>query len=361
MSCPTKPSFFSLNSEDIKLLLASWGEKPYRAKQICQWFFGKRFFTLEQMSDLPAALRTRLSDHFSWDFPEIVSSLNSDDGATKLLLRSDKDQMIETVILRYPNRTAVCVSSQVGCRLACSFCQTGKLGFFRNLSDGEIMAQFYLAESIVQKEGRSITNVVFMGMGEPLDNYKATVKAAKILIDPEGLGLSHRKVTLSTSGLADKIHLLAEEIRVALAISLHACRDDLRNELMPINRRFSLASLKEAIQVYQRKSQTKITFEYILIKDKNMGVREAKELVQFAEGIPCKVNLIPFNNHPGLPFERPSAEDIERFQKYLLDRGFVATVRYSKGGNVSAACGQLAAKNKENIDKSPQRKWVIGG
>ena len=354
-------SFFGSSPEDVKELFSSWGHKPYRAKQIAEWYFGKRFFSLDQMSDLPAALRAQLQEHFSWNFPDIVSSLDSPDGATKLLLKSDKNQMIETVILRYENRTALCVSSQVGCKLSCAFCQTGKLGFFRNLTTAEIIGQFALAETIVQKEGRTITNVVFMGMGEPLDNFDPVVKAVKILISPDGFGLSHRKVTVSTSGLADKIRLLSEQTRVALAISLHACRDELRNELMPINRRFPLAVLKEAIQHYQRVTDTKITFEYILIKDKNLGLREAKELVQFLQGIPCKVNLIPFNSHPGLPFERPSPEAIDQFQRYMLDRGFVTTVRYSKGGDVSAACGQLAAKDSTNLDQIPRRKSVIGG
>ncbi len=359
-TAPVLPSFFGSSPEEIKELLAAWGQKPYRAKQITQWYFGKRFFSLDQMSDLPAALRTQLQENFTWNLPEVVSSLDSPDGATKLLLNSDKNQRIETVILRYENRTALCVSSQVGCKLACAFCQTGKLGFFRNLSTAEIIAQFALAESIVQKEGRSITNVVFMGMGEPLDNFDSVVKAVKILIDPNGFGLSHRKVTVSTSGLSDKIRLLSEQTRVALAISLHACRDDLRNELMPINRRYPLADLKTAIQHYQRATDTKITFEYILIKGKNLGLREAKELVQFLQGIPCKVNLIPFNAHPGMPFERPSPEEIDQFQRYLLDRGFVTTVRYSKGGEVSAACGQLAAKKAESLAEAPRRKAVIG-
>lgn len=361
MTETTPPSFFGLNPEDMKTTLETWGLKPYRAKQLSQWYFMKRSFSLDQMTDLPVALRTQLQSEFSWELPEIVSSLDSPDGATKLLLKSGKNQRIETVILRYANRTALCVSSQVGCKLSCAFCQTGKLGFFRNLSTAEIIAQFALAENIVQKESRSINNVVFMGMGEPLDNFESVVKAVNILISPEGFGLSHRKVTVSTSGLSDKIRLLSERTRVALAISLHACRDDLRDSLMPINKRYPLADLKGAIQHYQRATDTKITFEYILIKDKNMGIREAKELVHFLEGIPAKVNLIPFNAHPGMPFERPDAEEIATFQRYLLDRGFVATVRYSKGGEVSAACGQLAAKEQKQLSEAPQRKSVIAG
>lgn len=355
----SKASFFSASPAFINDFVGLWGEKPFRARQLIHWHFRKRVFSVEAMSDLPQAFRERLEQEFSWHLPEIVSLLDADDGATKLLLKADRNQLIETVILRYPHRTALCVSSQVGCKLACRFCQTGKLGFFRHLSASEILGQFCLAESIVQKEGRTISNVVFMGMGEPLDNYDEVVKAVQILTDPEGFGLSHRKVTVSTSGLADKIVRLSEDVRVALAISLHACRDELRSDLMPINKRFPLAPLKEAIQHYQRTSDTKITFEYILIKDKNCSVREAKELVHFLQGIPCKVNLIPFNNHPGLPYERPSEEVIKTFQKYLMDRGFVATVRYSKGGDVSAACGQLAAKRVAGLGEVPQRLSVV--
>lgn len=355
-----KTSFYEMNPQDIEELVSSWGLKPYRAKQIFHWYFRKRVFSLDAMTDLPKDFREKLQEHFSFELPEVLSSLDSPDGATKLLLKSGKNQRTETVILRYENRTALCISSQVGCKLACTFCQTGKLGFFRNLSTAEIVAQFALAESIVQKEGRSISNIVFMGMGEPLDNFENVVKAVNIFIDREAFGLSHRKVTVSSSGLSDKIRLLSERTRVTLAISLHACRDDLRNSLMPINKKYPLEELKKSIQHYQKATDTKITIEYILIKDKNMGIREAKELVRFLQGIPSKVNLIPFNPHPGMPFERPSYEEIDRFQRHLLDRGFVATIRYSKGGEVSAACGQLAAKNKDNLSRVPQRKWVVG-
>jgi 23S rRNA (adenine2503-C2)-methyltransferase len=360
MTDPTpKRSLFALSPLDVKTLMLEWGERPYRATQMLDWFFKKREFSIAKWSNMPAPLREKLTEHFDDTMPEIVSQLDSPDGATKLLLRSGKQQLIEAVILRYDNRVALCVSSQVGCKLACSFCQTGKLGFFRHLEAGEIMSQFCLAETIVRQEGRSISNIVFMGMGEPLDNFEPVVTTVNNLIHPEGFGLSHRRVTVSTSGIAPKIIELSQRTRTALAISLHACRDDLRNELMPINRRYPLAELKSAIQVYQRVSQTKITFEYILIQGKNTSVQEAKELVRFVEGIPCKINLIPFNHHPGIPYERPEVEEIETFQKYLLDRGHIATVRYSKGGEVSAACGQLAAKKREQLQATPVRKAVV--
>lgn len=355
----TRSSIFSNSPWEIHKFFADRGERPYRAIQLCDWLFRKRIFSLSSMSNLPISLREQLAVDFDWQLPEVVSRLDAADGATKLLLKARSGQLVETVLLRYPGRTALCVSSQVGCRFSCSFCQTGKLGFFRNLGADEIMGQFCLGEQIAQSEGRGISNVVFMGMGEPLDNFEPVVKTVGTLLDPQGFGLSHRRVTVSTSGIVPKIFELAERTRTALAVSLHACRDELRDRIMPINRRYPLAKLKDALRYYQRNTATKITFEYILIKDLNCSLREAKELVHFLEGIPSKINLIPFNNHPGLEYERPSLETITQFQNYLLQRGFVATVRYSKGLDVSAACGQLAAKRKDRLDSSPLRKDVL--
>ena len=300
-------------------------------------------------------------EHIDWTLPEITDSLDADDGATKLLLRNAKGQSIETVIMRYEGRTSLCVSSQVGCKLACAFCQTGKLGFFSHLGLHEILAQYAIAQQYLndRHEHRRISHVVFMGMGEPLDNYDNAVGAANRLIDAKEYGLSNRHVTLSTSGLAPKIRQLAVDTKAALAVSLHASRDELRTELMPINRKYSLAELKAALLDYQAKTDKKVTIEYILIRDKNCGLREAKELVSFIHGLRAKVNLIPFNSHPGLPFQRPEAEEIRAFQKYLSDRSIPAPVRYSKGLNVSAACGQLAAKVAETLHQIPQRKAVL--
>jgi 23S rRNA (adenine2503-C2)-methyltransferase len=265
------------------------------------------------------------------------------------------------VILRYENRTSLCVSSQVGCKLACDFCQTGKLGFVRHLERSEILSQLFMANQILAPEGLRVTHVVFMGMGEPLDNYDNTVGAANVMMAEDGFFLSARHVTLSTSGLAPEIERLATDSRAALAISLHASRDELRTSLMPINRRYKLERLKEALLNYQRATDKKITIEYILIKDSNCGLQEAKELVRFLHGLQAKVNLIPFNAHPGLPYQRPSDDDIRQFQKYLADRSIPAPVRYSKGLDVSGACGQLAAKHAEEINAKPERKRLVSG
>jgi 23S rRNA (adenine2503-C2)-methyltransferase len=310
------------------------------------------------MTNLPAALRARLSAELSWQLPEIRSRLDSADGSSKLLLASDRG-LIESVILRYDGRTSLCISSQVGCRLACSFCQTGKLGFVRHLSTAEILGQVALADTIVRAEGRRLSHVVFMGMGEPLDNYENVVAATRRLTGKDGFALSARNVTISTSGLAPRIKTLATDVRAALAISLHAAREDLRTELMPINRRYPLPELKEALLHYQKTTGDKLTIEYILIKGKNSGPREAKELVRYLHGLRAKVNLIPFNAHPGLPYERPGEDEIRAFQKYLADRSFAAPVRYSKGLDVSAACGQLAAKEADTLAAAPRRASLL--
>ena len=348
----------SLTPAGLLTLLNDWGEPGFRARQMVDWIYSKRVFSVDAMSNLPAALRLRLSRELSWDLPQILSRLDSADGASKLLLSSERG-LIESVILRYEGRTSLCVSSQVGCRLACSFCQTGRLGFVRHLSTAEILAQYAIAEQIVQTEGRRISHVVFMGMGEPLDNYDNAVGAVNRLTGKDAFGLSVRNVTLSTSGLAPQIRSLATDVRAALAVSLHAARDDLRTELMPINKRYPLAELKAALMHYQQVTGDKITIEYILIRDKNCGVREAKDLVRFLHGLRAKVNLIPFNSHPGMPYDRPSDEDIRTFQSYLAERSIPAPVRYSKGLEVSAACGQLAAKNLETLTSIPKRNDVL--
>lgn len=353
-------SMFSLYPEEIRQKLdESWKLPKFRVKQLLEWIFTHREYDPDNMSNLPKTFKESLAEHFDWHMPEIVSRLDGDDGATKLLLRGSKQQVFEAVILRYEGRTSLCVSSQVGCKLACSFCQTGKLGFFRNLKAEEIISQFLIANRIVGPESRKISHIVFMGMGEPLDNYEQVIKAVNLLTREDGYGLSARRVTVSTSGISPKIGLLAEQARASLAVSLHAARDDLRSELMPINRRYPLANLKSQLLNYQEKTGDKITIEYILIKDKNCGPREAKELVKFLHGLKAKVNLIPFNAHPGMDYDRPDEAQILTFQRYLSKRGYPAPVRYSKGLGVSAACGQLAAKHQRNLDEAPKRKSVV--
>ena len=354
-----RPHFLSLAPADYLRLLVEGGEPRYRGDQIVDWIFKRGATSPEAMTNISKTLRASLVERFDWTLPRIAEQLDSDDGATKLLLVNSRNQYMEAVILRYEGRTSLCVSSQVGCKLACSFCQTGKLGFFAHLGTHEILAQYVVASQIARAEGRRISHVVFMGMGEPLDNYDQSVKAANILIDAAAFGLSQRHVTLSTSGIAPKVVQLAQDTTAALAVSLHAADDDLRSELMPINRKYPLAELKAAIVAWQQATGKKVTIEYILIAGKNCGADHATDLVRFLQGLKAKVNLIPFNAHPGLPYERPSAEEIRAFQKHLADRSIPAPVRYSLGLEVSAACGQLAAKQVAELMNAPRRHAVV--
>jgi len=354
-----KPHFLNMTPEDWQSLLSELGEKSFRISQLNKWIFENRTFATEKMLNLSKELRAKLATKFRWELPKISNQLEGEDGSTKLLLESERG-FIETVILRYGNRTSLCVSSQVGCKLACSFCQTGKLGFIRNLRSEEILAQFAIAEDIVKHEGRSISHIVFMGMGEPLDNYDHVIRTVNQLTRKDCFGLNPKNVTVSTSGIVKRINTLAEDTKCALAVSLHAARDDLRTELMPINKRYDTADLKESLLKWQKDTGQKITIEYILIKDKNCGRREAKDLVRFIHGLRAKVNLIPFNSHPGMPYQRPNDEEIREFQSYLSERGIPSPVRYSKGGDVSAACGQLAAKKSEELSAKPERSRALG-
>jgi len=354
-----RPHFLGFSPAEILAQLQTWQEPKFRGPQVVDWIFKKGAVHPDEMMNLPKALRQKMLDHWDWTLPSVKDQLQSEDGSTKLLLANSKGQIMETVIMRYDGRTSLCVSCQVGCKMACSFCQTGKLGFFSHLGTHDILAQYVLANRILKDEGRRISHVVFMGMGEPLDNYDNTVKAANLLMEEDAYFLSARHITLSTSGLVPRIESLAKDSRAALALSLHAARDELRSELMPINRKYPLARLKESLLSYQKASGRKITLEYILIKDKNCGLREAKELVKFIHGLRVKVNLIPFNAHPGLPYQRPSDEDIRAFQKHLADRSIPAPVRYSKGLDVSAACGQLAAKVADTLSQAPRRRAIV--
>ncbi|MEI6398299.1 MAG: 23S rRNA (adenine(2503)-C(2))-methyltransferase RlmN [Pseudomonadota bacterium] len=354
-----KSGYLNLARDDWDGFFKTQGVPKFRATQASDWVFKHLAATTGEKTNLSKDLRATLDQSFDWNLPEVVSALNSQDGSTKLLLKTANGQLIESVILRYEGRVSLCVSSQVGCKMACSFCQTGKLGFFRNLTTHEIIAQYLIAARIVRAEGRRLSHVVFMGMGEPLDNYANVVKSVNMLVSPDGFGLSARHVTVSTSGVVPKIRELAKDARCALAISLHAARDDLRTELMPINRKWDLADLKASLLDYQRETNDKITFEYIMIRDKNCGLREAKDLMKFLHGFKAKVNLIPFNSHPGMPHQRPSDDDIRAFQVYLAERSIAAPVRYSKGLDVSGACGQLAAKTQDSLHMAPSRKSVV--
>lgn len=350
-----RPTPWSLDSDAWRAYFDSLGESRFRAQQVFDWLYRRRVGSPDAMTNLSQSLRGRLQKDFAWKTLHRVESQDAADGSTKILWSTRRGQRIESVILRYPERTSLCVSTQVGCRMACGFCQTGKLGFMRDLDGGEILEQFVQAQELLNAEGRRISHVVMMGMGEPLDNYDAVVFAANRWTDPKYFGLSHRHVTISTSGIVPKIERLATDCRAALAVSLHAARDDLRTRLMPINRRFNLAQLKKALMFYQRTTGQIVTFEYILIRDVNSSVQHARDLVGYIHGLRAKVNLIPYNHHPGLEYSAPSAQTIRDFQAYLSERSIPAPVRYSRGLEMSAACGQLAAKTVADVAARPLR------
>ncbi len=299
------------------------------------------------MSNLPKSLRKELAEEFSLALPEIYREEIAQDGTRKLALRLEDGEIVETVLIPERDHYTLCVSSQVGCAMGCAFCLTAKMGFKRNLSPGEITAQVLRAKEVLRSEAldrdKPLRNLVFMGMGEPLANYEAVLKALKSLLHSQGFDFSPRRVTVSTVGLVPQIRRLGEDITVKLAISLHAPNDELRSRLVPVNRRYPLGELLEACRAYPLKRGWRITFEYVLLAGVNDQLKHAQELARLLRGIPAKINLIPFNEHPDLPFKRPSEEEISAFQKILMDAGYVATIRKSHGEEISAACGQLRA------------------
>lgn len=334
------------------------GEKPFRGKQLIDWYYLKHIFSPSSYTNMPKAIREKLEAEFDWSLPSIDTILPSSDGSEKILLKLHDGLFAECVLMPSDNRVTLCVSSQVGCRMACTFCQTGKMGLTRNLSSGEILSQIVIAnQRLVERNilNRSVTNIVFMGMGEPLDNYDNIVNACKIMIDPKLFGLSKHKVTVSTSGLVPQIEQLGQDLPVALAISLHTADNEQRSQMMPVNKKYSLEDLKKALLNYPVQTRHGITFEYVMIQGVNDSILHAKKLVKFLHGLKAKVNLIPMNPHPGATnMVATDFEQMRVFQQYLADRSIPAPVRYSRGQDVSAACGQLAAKRKDEINLPPR-------
>jgi 23S rRNA (adenine2503-C2)-methyltransferase len=333
------------------------GAKPYRARQLMKWIYRRGAADFSAMSDLAQEFRTQLCEIAEIAVPEIVAEQVSSDGTRKWMLRMDEVQGIETVYIPEPGRGTLCISSQVGCAMDCTFCATAQQGFNRNLSAAEIVGQVWLAQRELAEshdapaaEGgvaraRSITNIVFMGMGEPLANYRNVLPAMRIFLDDLGYDLSRRRVTLSTSGLVPQMYKLAEECNVALAVSLHAPNDELRNKLVPINRIHPIAELLTACWHYiDKQNGRSITFEYVMLDGVNDKPEHAHQLARLLQGHPAKVNLIPFNVFPGTGYRRSPAAVILKFRDILNDHGVIATTRRTRGDDIDAACGQLAGK-----------------
>jgi 23S rRNA (adenine2503-C2)-methyltransferase len=317
---------------------------PMRIAQIRHWLWVRGARDVAGMTDLPLALREALATRFTLDRPRIAAEQISADGTRKWLLEFADGQTVETVFIPEEDRGALCVSSQVGCTLSCSFCHTGTMPLVRNLTAGEILAQVLVARDRLGewpggRPGRLLTNIVLMGMGEPLFNYDNVLAALRVMVDPHALGFSKRRVTVSTSGVVPKIDRLGRELPVALAISLHAVRDELRNRLVPINRKWNIAALLDACRRYP--IRRRITFEYVMLRGVNDSDADARELVRLLSGIPAKVNLIPFNPWPGAPYECSSNNRIRAFAAIVEDAGIAAPVRTPRGRDILAACGQL--------------------
>jgi len=334
----------------MQTLVKELGAEPYRAGQLFAWIHRRGSTAFEEMTDLPRSLRRVLAERSHIGSPVPERQLVSADGQTrKCLLRFPDGEGAETVLMLYPrrrtrDRVSTCISSQIGCALACRFCATGELGFRRNLRPSELVGQVYFWNRRLAAEdgGEAVTNVVYMGMGEPLLNYEAVVKSIRILSHPEGLNLSQRRVTVSTCGVVPGIRRLAEEgLSVRLAVSLHAADDDLRNRLLPINRRFPLAELLSACRHYASRTRRRVTFAYLLLAGINDSPRHARRLGELLRGIPCQVNLIPYNSVRGKDFRPPSPEGVRAFREVLERFGLEASLREERGADISAACGQL--------------------
>jgi 23S rRNA (adenine2503-C2)-methyltransferase len=319
------------------------GAKPFRARQLMKWIYRRGAADFAAMTDLAQDFRSQLSEVARIAVPEIVAEQVSNDGTRKWMLRMDEVQGIETVYIPEPDRGTLCISSQVGCAMDCSFCSTAQQGFNRNLSVAEIVGQVWLAHRELG-EAR-ITNIVFMGMGEPLANYRNVVPAMRTFLDDLGYDLSRRRVTLSTSGLVPQIYKLAQECNVALAVSLHAPNDELRNELVPINRKHPIAELLTACWHYiDMQNGRSVTFEYVMLDGVNDKPEHARQLAKLLKGRPAKLNLIPFNMFPGTRYRRSPAAAILKFRDILNDNGVIATIRRTRGDDIDAACGQLAGR-----------------
>jgi 23S rRNA (adenine2503-C2)-methyltransferase len=319
---------------------------PLRARQLWHWLYHRGVTDPAQMTTLPLALRDRLAERYRVERPAVVNQQASVDGTRKWLLRFADSREVETVYIPEPERGTLCISTQVGCSLTCSFCHTGTMPLVRNLRAEEILAQVLLARDALGEwptptGARRLSHIVVMGMGEPLLNYEHTARALRIAMDADGLAFARRKITLSTSGVVPQIEACGRDLGIGLAISLHAVRDDLRDQLVPINRKWNIAALLEACRAYARQSDRAITFEYVMLDGLNDAEADARELVRLIRGIPAKVNLIPFNPWPGAPYRCAPAERIAAFAAIVSRAGYPAPVRTPRGSDILAACGQL--------------------
>jgi 23S rRNA (adenine2503-C2)-methyltransferase len=331
------------NLEDLKQEMLSIGEKPYRAEQIFKWIYVDKVKSFEEMTNLSLDLRKKLEESYTMCNFKILKKQESSDGTKKYLFDVLDGNAIETVLMEYNSWKTICVSSQIGCKMGCKFCASTGIPFVRDLTAGEIVEQILAVEQDIKDK---ISNVVFMGIGEPLDNYDNVIKAIKIINNPKGINIGARHISVSTSGLVPRIYDLANEnIQCTLSISLHATTDEKRSSMMPVNNRYNIAELMQACKDYIKITNKRISFEYALAKDNNDNLEDAKKLVSLLKGMICHVNLIPINKIENGKFTKSSNENIIKFRDYLNDHGIVATIRRELGSDIDAACGQLRRKN----------------
>ena len=359
----TRVNLLGLSLRQMEQFFLDIGEKKFRAQQVLKWIHHAGVTDIGEMSNLGRVLREKLLAIAEVRPPEIVSQHDSSDGTRKWIIRVDGGGLIETVLIPEAGRATLCVSSQVGCSLDCSFCSTGKQGFQRDLTAAEIIGQVWLAiksyDAFRSGSGRIVTNVVMMGMGEPLLNFDNVVAAMDLMLEDLAYGLSKRRVTLSTSGVVPALDRLAQVSEVSLAISLHAPNDELRNELVPINRKYPIALLLQSARNYiaaQRDSKRVVTVEYTLIAGVNDQPQQARDLAVLLRDFPCKINLIPFNAFPQSGYQRPSGNAVSRFWQVLVDAGFVVTVRTTRGEDIDAACGQLVGQVVDRTRRSERHR-----
>jgi len=369
-------NFFDLTLNDLETAISALGKEKYRSRQLYKWVYNKGIYDFNEMTNVPKSLRLVFSDMFDMGLPEIKEVFPSRDGSIKFAFLLKDGNVVESIFMPEEKRDTLCISTQIGCRMGCKFCVTGKIGFIRDLTTSEIVGQLiavkqYLENGasptntpkivsltgerqgrlIAKKELREsseklITNIVFMGMGEPVDNLDNVMRALDILKDPFGLDYSYRKITLSSVGLIDGLHLIKPKV-AGIAISLNAADDEKRSYLMPINRLYPIRSILNFVKYFKGTNRTRITFEYILIKGFNDSLEDAKQLSEILKGVKCKINLIPYNESHYFDFKTPDAETIERFQAHLTSRFFTTIIRNSRGQDIGGACGQLGMRYLE--------------
>jgi len=337
-------SFFGFTLPGLEKAIGATGKEKYRARQLYRWIYNQGVFDFDGMSNIPKGFRAIFKDMFSTGLLPIKEALTSKDGSKKFAFSAEDGHIIESILMPEKDRNTLCISTQIGCRMGCRFCVTGRMGFKRNLAVHEIVGQVVaVKEDIKRSSGERITNIVLMGMGEPMDNLDNVVPALDIIRDPLGLDFSYRRITVSSVGLVEGLKMLEPKSAV-IAISLNASDDGTRTSIMPINRLYSIGKIIGFAKAFKLPNRARITFEYVLLRGVNDSLDDAKRLADLLKGVKCKINLIPYNESPCIEFKTPEPASVQRFQSYLLDRHFTTIIRDSRGRDICGACGQLGMR-----------------